>query len=172
VAVARSRVACVKITAQVGSRAIEIDVEREGALFRVAVDGETHVVDARKLEGDFYSLLTSGRSYEVTVEYRADAYHVRHGAAEQIVRLTDPGRKAREAAQASGPERILTLMPGKVVRVLVAPGEAVEPGQGVAVVEAMKMENEIATTRAGKVQSVEVRPGQSVEGGTVLAVIE
>jgi biotin carboxyl carrier protein len=161
-----------KITAQVGPRAIEIEVERDGGLFRVEVDGEIHVVDARKLEGDFYSLLTSGRSYEVTVEYRADAYHVRHGAAEQIVRLTDPGRKAREAAHATGPERIVTLMPGKVVRVLVAPGDAVAAGQGIAVIEAMKMENEIAATRAGNVHSVEVRAGQSVEGGTLLAVIE
>jgi len=161
-----------KIAAQVGPRAIEIQVERDGSLYVVEIDGQSHVVDARKLEGDFYSLLTAGRSYEVTVEYRADAYYVRHGAAEQIVRLTDPGRKARDGARVSGPERIVTLMPGKVVRVLVAAGETVAAGQGVVVVEAMKMENEIAASRAGTVQIVEVKPGQSVEGGALLAIIE
>jgi len=161
-----------KIAAQVGPRAIAIQVERDDRLYVVDIDGQSHVVDARKLEGDFYSLLTAGRSYEVTVEYRADAYHVRHGAAEQVVRLTDPGRKAREGARTPGPERILTMMPGKVVRVLVAAGDAVSAGQGVVVVEAMKMENEITAGRAGNVQSVEVKPGQSVEGGALLVIIE
>jgi len=162
----------VKITAEVGTRTIEVTVERENGRYVVEVDGHRHDVDARKLEGDFYSLLTAGRSYEVTVECRGDAYHVRHGAAEQAVRLSDPGRKARANTRASGPERVVTLMPGKVVRVLVGPGDAVVAGQGLVVVEAMKMENEIATGRAGRVRSVDVRPGQNVEGGALLAVVE
>ena len=164
--------ALVKIAAQVGARSIEIQVERSDGLYIVDIDGERHVVDARKLEGDFYSLLTAGRSYEIAVECRGDAYHVRHGAAEQIVRLTDPGRKAREGMRSTGPDRIVTMMPGKVVRVLVEVGDVVVAGQGIAVVEAMKMENEITAGRDGQVLRVDVRPGQSVEGGALLAIVE
>jgi biotin carboxyl carrier protein len=63
-------------------------------------------------------------------------------------------------------------MPGKVVRVLARDGDKVEAGQGVVVVEAMKMENELAAPRAGRVRKLVVEPGQSVEAGAVLAVIE
>ena len=63
-------------------------------------------------------------------------------------------------------------MPGKVVRVLVAPGDAVEAGQGLVVVEAMKMENELRAAKAGRVVSVSVTEGQSVDAGAVLAVVE
>jgi biotin carboxyl carrier protein len=63
-------------------------------------------------------------------------------------------------------------MPGKVVRVLVSPQDSVEAGQGLVVVEAMKMENEIGAPRAGRVKSVDVQPGQNVETGTRLVVLE
>jgi biotin carboxyl carrier protein len=63
-------------------------------------------------------------------------------------------------------------MPGKVVRVLVAPGDSVEAGQGVAVVEAMKMQNEMKASRAGKVLSVPAKEGATVAAGEVLATIE
>jgi biotin carboxyl carrier protein len=162
-----------KIAAQAGSHASEVEIERVDGTFVVTVDGVRHEVDARKLESDFYSLLVDGRSYEVTVETRRDGYHVRHGAAGIVVRLSDPSRAARAGfATASGPERVVSAMPGKVVRVLVGEGDRVEAGQGIAVVEAMKMENEIAASRAGRVASISVRPNDTVEGGAVLAVIE
>ena len=162
-----------KISAQVGQQVLEIEVRRENGRYLVQVDGVRHLVDAHKLEGDFYSILTDGRSFEVSVEPRNDAYHVRHGATEQLVRLTDPGRTAREGDKApGGPERLVSMMPGKVVRVLVSEGDAVRAGQGILVVEAMKMENEIAASKDGRVSSVAVAAGQSVEGGTLLAVIE
>jgi biotin carboxyl carrier protein len=162
-----------KISAQAGQQLLEVTIERSNGHYIVDVDGVRHEVDAHKLEADFYSILTEGRSYEVSVEPRGDAYHVRHGAAEQLVRLTDPSRRAREEGpDADGPVQILSQMPGKVVRVLVGEGDEVTAGQGVIVVEAMKMENEIAAPKDGKVASLSVGPGQSVEGGAVLAVIE
>ncbi len=63
-------------------------------------------------------------------------------------------------------------MPGRVVRLLVAPGASVRRGQGVVVIEAMKMENEIGSPREGKVKEIRVAPGERVEGGATLAVIE
>jgi biotin carboxyl carrier protein len=162
-----------KIMAQAGAQVHEVVIDRHNGTFVVEVDGVRREVDVRKLESDFYSLVTDGRSYEVSVEARGDAYHVRHGAAELVVRLSDPARGARAGfAVAAGPERVVSVMPGKVVRVLVDEGDHVEPGQGIVVVEAMKMENEIAASKSGCVTSIAVRPGDTVESGAVLAVIE
>ena len=84
------------------------------------------------------------------------------------------GRQKKEgaAAQASGPQRVVAPMPGKVVRVLVKPGDDVKARQGLVVVEAMKMENELRAARDGKVRDVTVAEGQSVEAGSVLLVVE
>ena len=162
-----------KISAKAGAQVVEVTIERSNGHYVVEIDGVRHEVDAHKLEADFYSLLSGGRSYEVSVEPRGDAYHVRHGAAEQVVALTDPSRRARElGAGAEGPANVVTLMPGKVVRVLVRDGDQVEAGQGVLVVEAMKMENELKAPRTGRVRALSVESGQSVEAGAVLAVIE
>jgi len=166
-------VAAVKISAKAGRQVLEVTVDRQNGQYVVEVDGTKHLVDAHKLEADFYSILTDGRSYEVSVEPRGDAYYVRHGAAERLVTLTDPSRRARERdTDPDGPEKVLTMMPGRVVRVLVDQGDEVKAGQGVVVVEAMKMENEITASKAGKVAALNVEPGQSVEGGAVLAIIE
>lgn len=161
-----------KIQAQTGERVIELEIDREDGLFRVTIDGRSFLVDAQRLEGDFYSILTEGRSYEVSVEARRDGYRVRHGAAEHTVHLTDPGRRARDARAAAGPAQILAQMPGRVVRVLVEAGDEVEADQGLLVVEAMKMENEITASKPGKVRKLAVAPGQAVEGGALLVEIE
>jgi biotin carboxyl carrier protein len=166
-------VAIVRITAKAGQQLLDVDIERRDGHYRIEVDGVRYEVDALKLEGAFFSILTEGRSYEVSVEARDDTYYVRHGAAELLVTLSDPSRQAREAGEgAVGPENIVSMMPGKVVRVLVAAGDEVEDGQGLVVVEAMKMENEITAPKPGKVTAVNVATGQIVEGGAVLMVIE
>jgi biotin carboxyl carrier protein len=162
-----------RISAKAGQQILDVDIERRDGSYRVEVDGVRYEVDALKLEGAFFSILTEGRSYEVSVEARGDTYFVRHGASELLVTLSDPSRQARDASEAGvGPENIVTMMPGKVVRLLVAEGDEVEADQGLVVVEAMKMENEIAASKKGKVGSVNVEPGETVEGGAVLLVIE
>jgi len=164
----------VNFSAKVGERLLEVSVERHNGEFHVEVDGKSYVVDAQKLEGSIYSILTDDRSYEVSVEVERDTYRIRHRAVEQTVTITDPSRRARETrgAETDGPQKISTMMPGKVVRILVAAGDEVEEGQGVVVVEAMKMENEIAAPRAGRVREVVVAPDQTVETGAILVVIE
>ena len=162
-----------KITAKAGKQILEVEVERSNGHYTVEVDGVRHVVDADKLEADFYSLLTGGRSYEVSVEADGEDYQVRHGAATQRVTLTDPSRRAREGSRSGdGPEKVKAMMPGRVVRVLVQAGEEVGEGQGLLVIEAMKMENEITAPKDGIVKSVDVEAGHTIEGGAVLAVIE
>ena len=81
-------------------------------------------------------------------------------------------RRARAAAARTGEREVRAAMPGKVVAVLVEAGATVERGQGLLVVEAMKMENEIAAPRAGTVQEIRVKPGQAVEAGELLARID
>lgn len=161
-----------RISARSGDHVYRVDVVRQNGLYVVEVDGVRYEVDARKLEGDFYSILMEDRSYEVSVDLDGDRYHVRHGATEQVVELTDPGRAARERARKAGPEEITSVMPGRVVRVLVEAGQAVQEGQGLVVVEAMKMENEIVSPKAGTVRAVEVSAGQAVEAGGTLIVVE
>jgi biotin carboxyl carrier protein len=162
-----------KVCAKTGSTVVEVSVTRENGSYRVELDGEVHLVDAVKLEDDFFTVLNGPRSYEVSVEAKRDGYHVRHGAAQRLVRFVEPGRAGREAVGAAeGPEQIVSVMPGRVARVLVEVGAKVEAGQGIVVVEAMKMENEIAAGKAGTVASIAVEPGQTVEGGGLLAVIE
>ncbi len=169
----QSRVAVMKFAAKVGETVYEIVVTRIDAEYVVTFDGVAHVVDARKLEADFYSILYEGKSYEVSVENSGPKYLVRHGAYEQVVELADASRGGREELhKRSGPESIDSVMPGKVVRVLVQPGDEVDAGQGLVVVEAMKMENAIDAPRAGRVKSVDVSPGQTVETGSRLIVLE
>jgi biotin carboxyl carrier protein len=72
----------------------------------------------------------------------------------------------------SGDERLVAPMPGRVVRILVKPGDAVVARQGLVVVEAMKMENELGATRPGRVKDVAVTEGASVEAGRLLVVVE
>ena len=161
-----------KISAKAGKQIHDVVIERRDGNFRVDIGGERKLADVHKLEGDFYSILIDGRSFEVSVEARGESYHVRHGATELLVELSDPSRQAREKQAKKGPEEIVSQMPGKVVRVLIEEGAEVEEGQGLIVVEAMKMENEIAATKDGRVIAVKVEPGQTVESGGVLVVIE
>ena len=161
-----------KISALIGEHNFDVQVDRDDGHFVVKVGDRTHRVDARKLEGDFYSILDGQESYEVGVERVGDGYKVRRGASVVTVNFVDPSRSGRAKLAKSGPEQIVTHMPGRVVRILVAEGDKVEAGQGVIVVEAMKMENEISTDKGGTVKSVVVEEGQSVDGGAELLVIE
>ena len=81
-------------------------------------------------------------------------------------------RRGVASVASVGPQRILAPMPGKVVRVLVGVGDAVVARQGLIVVEAMKMENELRASKDGRVMSIAVAEGQSVDAGAVLAVVE
>ncbi len=162
-----------KLSVKVGDHVHDVFVTRQDGHYVVEIDGHRHKVDSHKLENNFYSFITDERSYEVSVERDGDTYKVRRGAAQLDVTISDPSRQARDArVVAAGPEKIVSQMPGKVVRVLVAEGDEVEAGAGLIVVEAMKMENEIVTEKGGKVTKVAVAPGEAVESGALLLVIE
>ncbi|MFQ5881956.1 MAG: biotin/lipoyl-containing protein [Candidatus Methylomirabilales bacterium] len=156
---------------------IEITVP-EGSLFRLSVDGVSWEVDCVRISERYYSLLVDGASFEVDIITHADPYAVGvKGEVHDVEILTERERRLRavgpkaEAAPA-GRQAITAPMPSKVVRLLVAVGDQVQAGDGIIVVEAMKMENELRATGAGTVREIRVSEGNAVGGGEVLVIIE
>jgi biotin carboxyl carrier protein len=140
----------------------------------VEVGGRTQNVDVVPVPGG-WSLLLDGRSYEVAVDVEQGRATVHVNG--QPLSVTLPGARrfgrgrGSQDADASGPRRIVAPMPGRIVKVLVRTGDAVTPRQGLVVVEAMKMENELRAPGAGTVTDVKVVEGASVEANAVLVVI-
>jgi biotin carboxyl carrier protein len=127
-------------------------------------------VDILEVEPGIYSILVEGIVYEA----RVDGGTVTIAGHRHSIERADPRKYIRSGSGSIGHGRdsIKAPMPGKIVRMLVAVGDDVEAGQGIAVVEAMKMQNELKTPHAGKVASIQVRENDTVEAGTVVAVIE
>jgi len=141
----------------------------------IALDGEAVAVHAQILRPGVLSLIVNGCAWRVVLEDDASDPAV-HVAGERIAyRIDDPrslkGRRAR-ATGTDGPKAIKASMPGRVVRLLAQKGEAVEEHQGVVVIEAMKMQNELKTPRKGRVAELRVVPGDTVVAGDVLAIID
>lgn len=124
-------------------------------------------------EPGVYSVLLDGHSYDAFVEDAPAGLVVTIEGHRFEIEVRDPRRWSRKAASAGSDavQSILSPMPGKVVRVLAAPGDEVVPGQGIVVVEAMKMQNELKSNRAGRVLSVQAREGATVTAGELLAAI-
>jgi biotin carboxyl carrier protein len=143
-------------------------------LLRFSSDGATLIADGEEISPGVYSILIDGRSYEAHVSKRpGDAagylspYVVTVGLQHYLVEIRDPRRWRRDAAgvQAQGPQEIVTPMPGKIVKVLVSENQEVLRGQGLLVIEAMKMQNEIRAPRSGHVECIYAKEHSSVEAG-------
>jgi biotin carboxyl carrier protein len=149
-----------KLLVLVNGRAMEIDAGRLDAVVEV--------------EPGVYSVLLDGRSFELRAVFDKDVAKLEVEGRRLTAEVIDPrNRSHRErAALGGGRQNIVTPMPGKVVRVLVEAGDLVEVGQGVAVVEAMKMQNEMKALRTGVVVEVRVKDGDTVGAGDALVVLE
>jgi biotin carboxyl carrier protein len=138
-------------------------------------DGQVVPIDALIPRRDVLSLLVDGRAYEVKREQTATDLHIWVGSSRFAVELRDP-RSLRSRMQATGddagPKKILAPMPGRVVRVLVSENCEVEAGQGIVVVEAMKMQNEMKSPKKGIVKKILATAGAAVNPGDVLAIVE
>jgi biotin carboxyl carrier protein len=155
-----------------GTRRLEL--QRNGDTYRVLNEGEEIVtVDARGVSPDRWSILVGSRSYEAKVTRDKTIYQVEIDGLSFSFDLTDPARAMarRGGPAAHGPGRIAAPMPGRVVRLLAALGQEVQRGDGVVVVEAMKMENELTAPRDGVITEIGVEEGQTVEGGMTLAIV-
>ena len=151
-----------------------IDVTRDGNQIRVEMNGRIIEGDAVEVATGTYSILIGGHSYEVRVEPAHGGFRVHAGAQEFAVAIDDPRawrRRRGGALEAEGRQEVTAPMPGKVVRVLAKQGDDVEAGQGLFVVEAMKMQNEIRSPKKGKLERLLVTEGQVVNAGESLAVV-
>lgn len=160
------------------TRTISIE-RRSDAQYRVLLDGEPHDVDAARVGVYGLSMLLEdvGVSREVQVTPSPNGGELFVTLSGRTVAAMVNGRRTRRAGAdagggADGVQSVTAPMPGRVVRVLVAAGDEVAVRQGVVVVEAMKMENELRSPKAGRIKEVNVAPGTSVEAGRVLLVVE
>ncbi|TMB58820.1 MAG: biotin/lipoyl-binding protein [Deltaproteobacteria bacterium] len=162
-----------RFTAVVGdaTRAVEVVALGEGR-YQVSVDGTVSTVDGRRTGAAGFSLLIDHALTDVSVVMRGDTYLVDVGGRVHRVQLLDARRARTAAAPGAGEREVRAAMPGKIVAVLVEAGATVTRGQGLLVIEAMKMENEVTAPRDGTVQEIRVQSGQTVEAGELLAVIE
>lgn len=154
----------------------EIVIDGKAAALAVA-DGHFSY-DA--LERDYLAEAVGEGAWSILIEGRSYAVRVLGGGAVSVngrvyqVEVVDPRgpRGRRGAGESSGARSITAAMPGRVVRVLVEPGQEVAEGEPVIVVEAMKMQNEMKAPRAGRVASVKAEAGATVSAGDILVVIE
>lgn len=159
----------------IDGRDYRVELTRDQGRWRARVNGEEVELDAVQPEPEVLSLVVGGRALEIRRQ-RSDAgtYIVFEGAA-HAAEVRDPrSLRARRSASdsAGGPRKITAPMPGKVLRVLAPAGAEVAAGQGVVVIEAMKMQNELKAPKAGKVIQVLAAEGAAVNGGDVLAIVE
>jgi len=152
-----------------------LELERKEAGWRCRLDGRDIEMNAVLARRDVLSVLIDGKAYEIKREPTASDTHLWVGSVRYLAELRDPrslrGRKGA-GADDKGPKKILAPMPGKVVRMLVDPGQPVEAGQSILVMEAMKMQNEIKSPKKGTLQKIVAVEGANVNAGDVLAIVE
>jgi biotin carboxyl carrier protein len=168
----------VKYQATLAKESHDIEVKDRGdGLYEVVLDGEKHVVDALQMDHGAVSVIIDRASYSIEFEDIGD------GALNVLVRgqifpvdLLDERRLRMRAASGrfavEGPQTINAPMPGKVVKILCKVGDEVKEGQGLVVVEAMKMENELASPKDGVIKEITAVENASVESGAKLIVVE
>jgi biotin carboxyl carrier protein len=148
-------------------------LEVEGSRFSYQSNGskaEGHF-SIEPLDGGSYCVLINGRSYRVS---RGVAGELDVNGLSCAVEIFDPRalRTRDKGSTAQGRQNVSASMPGKVIRVLVSAGDTVEVGQGLVVVEAMKMQNEMKSPKAGRVVEVKTKAHAAVAAGDVLVVVE
>ena len=160
---------------QIDGKPHKLELTRDGERWLCQVDGEHVEANALITRPDVLSIVIGGKAYEVKRERTPTDMHLWVKNSRFAVEVHDPrslrSRKAK-AGSTEGPQKITAPMPGKIVRLLAAAGVAVEAGQGIVVVEAMKMQNEMKSPKSGAVKQVMVAEGATVNAGDVLAIIE
>jgi len=168
----------IRWNARVGDRVHHVEIDRrEGGALTATVDGRVYKLNVNEPQPQVYSILSEeGSSDEAIVQVRQGRCRVRLGprvfevAAEEHSRADLAG--GASARDAGGAAQIRAVMPGRVLRLMVEQGQRVSAKQGLVVLEAMKMENEVTAPRDGTVSHLKVSPGSTVESGDLLLVID
>jgi len=165
----------VKYYVLVDNEEFEIEISSDGNVY---LDGEPIQVDMVRIPGqNVYSLLLNHHSYEMAVEEERQGYTILVQGHQFHVRVEDERQRRlmagrNQLAPPGGDTQVTAPIPGRIVKVEVTPGDEVDIGQPLVILEAMKMENEIRSHRAGRIRAVHVSPGDSVEQGAVLLTFE
>ncbi len=153
-----------------------VELTRGEKLWSCKIDGQEMEVDAALTARDVLSVLVGGKAYEIKRERSLQGeLHMVIGSARYAVDVQDPRslRTRRAVAGAdTGPQKIKAAMPGKIVRILVGENQEVKAGQGVIVMEAMKMQNEMKSPKDGRVKKILTAEGSVVNAGDTLAIIQ
>jgi biotin carboxyl carrier protein len=166
----------VQLDGPFGKKARSVELERNAGGWRVILDGQPVDADAVQISPYMFSILLNGQSHEIRITPDAAAkLKLQTRTQEFTAEVIDPrlwsGRRHGHI-EAEGRQQIVAPMPGKIVRLLMKAGDHVEAGQGLLVVEAMKMQNEIRSPKSGTVERVLAKEGQLVTAGEVLAWVE
>ena len=159
----------------VAEKTYRVELTRVAESWRCRLDGREMDLDFASTQAGVLSILIAGKSYEVRQQTSGGETSVVIGQQSFGVAVRDPRslRSRQHAnAHAAGVKKITAPMPGKVVRVLVAAGSEVEAGQGVLVIEAMKMQNELKSPKKGVIKKLMAIEGAAVEAGQMLAEVE
>jgi biotin carboxyl carrier protein len=162
-----------KFEVHIGRQTRVVELERKDDRWRIALDSQSVDADAVEIATNTFSILLRGQSHEIRVTPSPrGTLTLQTGPEEFTAEVIDPrawsGRR-HSAVEAEGRQQIVAPMPGKVVRLLVKAGDTVEAGQGLLVIEAMKMQNEIRSPKSGVVERLLAEEGQAVNAGEVLA---
>jgi biotin carboxyl carrier protein len=165
-----------KLQAAIGDSIHDIEMTRDGDQLRVCIDDRKYDLEASEPEPSVYLLKHDNNVYEASVSPTdASNFIVSLRGHDVQVKITDPKRLRGSGGDhhtQDGAAEIKTAMPGKVVRILVSTGDTVTKGDGVIVVEAMKMQNEMKSPKDGRVTEIKIAEGDTVGAGDVLLVIE
>ena len=166
-----------KLRAETSGEEFEVEINRAGDKLTARVGERVYDLQVSEPEKDVFLFKNGGKISEALVSLPAspgDPYSVRLGATELDIKLTDPKRlrgSAVDSQAVGGKAEIKTAMPGKVVRILVADADEVKKGDGLIVVEAMKMQNEMKSPKDGTVKEIRVEEGSTVNAGEILVII-
>ncbi len=167
-----------KLIAQINDEQQEIEIKKDGGKVFAEIDGRKYELEASKPEQNVYLFKRDGKVFEVFVSPKAninEPFKIKVGTDDFEVNITDPKKLRGTGAgsgSAEGIAEIKTAMPGKVVRILLEKDSEVKTGEGVIVVEAMKMQNELKSPKDGIVKEIRFNEGETVNAGDVLVVIE
>ena len=163
-----------KYEAKIDSRHVAITIEEADGMVAATVDGRAYDLRVVQPEPGVYVIFSGDDVYEAGVSAgNRDRLQVKlRGRLFDVSIIDRKHRRPATEQAAEGRQNLTSPMPGKVVRVLLTAGNEVEAGQGVVVVEAMKMQNEIKSPKAGRVVEVRVNEGETVSANQVVAVVE
>lgn len=167
-----------KLQAELNDEKHQVEVKRDGNKVFAVVDDREYELEVSEPEAGVFLFKNDGKVTEVFVSPRVDtdaSVQVQTGGRSFDIKLIDPKRlrgSGRGSEHGDGAAEIRTAMPGKVVRLLLENGAEVKKGDGVIVVEAMKMQNELKAPKDGIVKNIKVKEGTTVAAGDVLVVIE